>query len=112
MTFAMDIEKTLGLCCSSSEAFFPARFAVSYSRRAACFSRISASTARSPTRIRIAKTAARVDAGLGLVDDEVGGQRLREVGPRALLRREWGEHGAAGQHGDRCRATDQCSGHG
>ncbi len=54
MTFAMAIEKTLGRCCSSSEAFFPSRFAVSYSRRAACFSRISASTARSPTRIRIA----------------------------------------------------------
>ncbi len=54
MTFAIAIEKTLGRCCSSSEAFLPSRFAVSYSRRAACFSRISASTARSPMRIRIA----------------------------------------------------------
>jgi len=55
--------KTLGRCCSSSEALFPSALARSYSARASWRSLILASMVRSPTVNRIPWTAARVEAG-------------------------------------------------
>src|SRR5215813_9257090 len=61
--FATAIEKTLGRCCSSSEALLPADLASSNSCAAFWRSWIRATTALSPTRMRIPWTAERVDPG-------------------------------------------------
>ncbi len=63
MMLATLIVKTLGRSCSSSDARFPSRRALSYWARAAAFLSIFASIVRWPIFMRTPWTAARVDAG-------------------------------------------------
>ena len=63
MMLATFIWNTLGRCCSSSAAVLPSFFALSYSMRARCFSRIFAVIRRSPRRTFMPYTAARVEPG-------------------------------------------------